>query len=285
MFPFRSVSVGAIALSFLASACAGRELDFHYPSAPLLAWVPVVPDVSQPDDALLARVPVCCVHGDGGSSRECSTIIDRMVRDGWPRESLLAEDLPDRGRGSNIANARHVAAWVKRLRTRTGAAKIDIVAHSMGGLSARYFIEFLDGADVVRTYVSLGTMHQGLVAPCRAPVKTAAWKELCTDEEFLRDLASRAPSETSPVAWTSISGSADRVTPVESAILPGATFMIVHGVEHAGRRGLLEHPSAYEATRAALLHRARSATTIAPATSRLGAYRNVLGAGRNARAA
>jgi hypothetical protein len=51
--------------------------------------------------------------------------------------------------------------WVDEILEETGAEKIDLVSHSMGGLSSRYYIKFLGGIDTVDDYVSLGSPHHG----------------------------------------------------------------------------------------------------------------------------
>jgi len=43
----------------------------------------------------------------------------------------------------------------------TGADKIDLVSHSMGGLSSRYYVKFLAELDSIDDYVSLGSPHHG----------------------------------------------------------------------------------------------------------------------------
>ncbi|MCA1830533.1 MAG: esterase/lipase family protein [Actinomycetota bacterium] len=46
----------------------------------------------------------------------------------------------------------------------TGATKVHLVAHSLGGLVARYYIQELGGDEKVHTCVTLGTPHQGTYA-------------------------------------------------------------------------------------------------------------------------
>ncbi|MFJ7339031.1 lipase family alpha/beta hydrolase [Streptomyces sp. NPDC101110] len=50
---------------------------------------------------------------------------------------------------------------VEELCERTGAERIDIVGHSLGGLIARYYVQRLGGDTHVRTLVTLGTPHSG----------------------------------------------------------------------------------------------------------------------------
>jgi triacylglycerol lipase len=62
---------------------------------------------------------------------------------------------------SNVTTAQAVSQQVNRLRADTGAAKIDIVAHSMGSLSSRYYLKNLGGRANVDDWVSLGDPNHG----------------------------------------------------------------------------------------------------------------------------
>lgn len=53
-----------------------------------------------------------------------------------------------------------VAGGVARLRERTGAARVAVVAHSMGGLAVRAFLA-RHGHDAIGAVVTLGTPHRG----------------------------------------------------------------------------------------------------------------------------
>jgi len=46
---------------------------------------------------------------------------------------------------SNAATAQEVSREVQELQAATGAAKVDIASHSMGGLSSRYYLKNLGG--------------------------------------------------------------------------------------------------------------------------------------------
>ncbi|MFI7063745.1 esterase/lipase family protein [Kribbella sp. NPDC050124] len=62
--------------------------------------------------------------------------------------------------------AKFVELHLKRWQTHpdgSADAKVVLVAHSMGGLVARYFTRVLGGADAVRTTVTLGTPYYGSV--------------------------------------------------------------------------------------------------------------------------
>ncbi|MFB9984293.1 hypothetical protein ACFSQQ_02350 [Mesorhizobium kowhaii] len=70
-------------------------------------------------------------------------------------------------RRSNRVSARKLAerahGWLSKWRTASGNAdaRIVFIAHSMGGLVARYFIECLEGWKVTRCLVSIGTPFRG----------------------------------------------------------------------------------------------------------------------------
>lgn len=61
-------------------------------------------------------------------------------------------------------SAREIGAFVDRVRAATGAAKVDLVAHSEGGLVSLYFINQLDGADKVAIMVGLAPITNGISA-------------------------------------------------------------------------------------------------------------------------
>lgn len=60
-----------------------------------------------------------------------------------------------------LASAHAVADKVAEIRRTTGAAQVDLVGHSMGGLAQRHYLKVLGGRDSVGTYVDLGTPHNG----------------------------------------------------------------------------------------------------------------------------
>ncbi len=55
--------------------------------------------------------------------------------------------------------------WLENWRSRPGNqdARLVLIAHSMGGLVSRYFLEVLGGWEYTRTLITLGTPHRGSV--------------------------------------------------------------------------------------------------------------------------
>ena len=53
-------------------------------------------------------------------------------------------------------NAETIGQLVESVQAQTCQPRVDIVAHSMGTISSRYYIKNLGGLDEVNTYVTLG---------------------------------------------------------------------------------------------------------------------------------
>lgn len=146
-------------------------------------------------------------------------------------------DNPVQGTGDIAASAQQLAAFVGQVLAATGAARVDIVGHSQGGMMPRYYIKFLGGASTVHTLVGLapsnhGTTIDGLTTLARTlglltgfnllfnPLCTA-----CAQQErgspFLASL--NAGGDTVPgVHYTVIETRNDAVvTPYTSAFLSG----------------------------------------------------------------
>jgi len=112
------------------------------------------------------------------------------------------------------ANARKLARFVDEIAAREGAERVDIVAHSMGGLVARYFIERLGGARRVRHLITIATPHRG-----------TRWARLAIgrmrrDLHLGAELCERLGAGVPSVRYTSIWSRADNlVLPADSARL------------------------------------------------------------------
>jgi pimeloyl-ACP methyl ester carboxylesterase len=93
--------------------------------------------------------------------------IERFLRGTFDvREGDNYFPFPYDWRLSNRANAKRLAKeshdWLKRWRERGNTdAKLILVAHSMGGLISRYFLEILEGWKVTKALISFGTPYRG----------------------------------------------------------------------------------------------------------------------------
>jgi triacylglycerol esterase/lipase EstA (alpha/beta hydrolase family) len=133
-------------------------------------------------------------------------------------------------------SAAELSAYVDQVLAATGAAEVDLVGHSQGGMMPRYYLEYLGGAAKVKALVGLspsnhGTTLDGLFVLSNffpgANQFTGALCPACeqqrVDSAFITNL--NAGGETVPgVDYTVIQTRYDTVvTPYTSAFLSGPT--------------------------------------------------------------
>jgi triacylglycerol lipase len=108
------------------------------------------------------RYPVLLVHGGGGNPSNFATMQRWLAADGYQSFTVdLGSPAIDVTRG-----AEKIVTRVQEIRRETGASKVHLVGHSMGGLSARYYVKVLGGLPTVATYTALGTPQHGSVLGC-----------------------------------------------------------------------------------------------------------------------
>lgn len=136
-----------------------------------------------------------------------------------------------------------------RLRRRTGAARIELLGHSMGGLVGRTMIQDLGYEPHVSHYVSFGTPHHGTAIGSLAQwYAHSAWQML-PGSPYLRALNARE-GQPSPIRYTSVHAQFDEIVyPPSSVYLAGAANPMVPFVFHTT---MVMMPSVCEATLAAL---------------------------------
>ncbi len=127
--------------------------------------------------------------------------------------------------------ARQTAEAVARIQDKLGVEQVDIVAHSLGGIVARYYIQVLHGDGQVRNLITLGSPHQGTDWSRLAPL--AHVRELRPGSEmFQRMEACPNPRFTQAVA---VSGGLDiLMRPRGSEWWEGVRNIRLRGVGHAG---------------------------------------------------
>jgi alpha-beta hydrolase superfamily lysophospholipase len=93
------------------------------------------------------------------------------------------------------AAAEDLAGEVEAACERVGSDRLRIVAHSLGGLIARYYVQRMGGDTRVDLLITLGTPHQGSrwahLVPRRVPAPYLA--ELRPGSDLLDELAGPAP--------------------------------------------------------------------------------------------
>jgi triacylglycerol lipase len=163
--------------------------------------------------------PIVFVHGYNSSAAIWGTMIGWFVADGWPMSQLhtISYDYTQ----SNVTIADQVKTEIENVLSSTGAAKVDIVTHSMGALSSRYFIKNLGGGAETDAWVSLAGPNHGTATAnlCGSP----ACFEMRPGSVFLTDLnaGDETPGTPRYATWWS---NCDLATmPQQSVILSGAT--------------------------------------------------------------
>jgi triacylglycerol esterase/lipase EstA (alpha/beta hydrolase family) len=145
---------------------------------------------------------------------------------------------PIQGTGEIAASAAQLATFVNTVLSATGAAKVDLVGHSQGGMMPRYYINFLGGAATVNDFVALAPSNYGttldgitelaslLGASSAINGTLSAVCEACVEQEQgSAFLASLNATPTVPgVHYTVIESKDDEVvTPYTNAFLPAAS--------------------------------------------------------------
>jgi triacylglycerol lipase len=177
-----------------------------------------------------AHDPILFVHGWAESESLWSTMIRNFEREGWTRAEL--NNWRYNTSQSNVRTASEVRTKVEAILRATGAAKVDIISHSMGGLNTRYYLKNLAGTEKTDDWVSLGGPNHGTSTAnfCFE----AACVEMRVGSTFLRELnaTDETPGAVSYGTWWS---SCDEIiNPDESVLLSGASNNAAGCVTHAG---------------------------------------------------
>jgi triacylglycerol lipase len=120
------------------------------------------PAPTTPPPAAVASVkfPVVFHHGfmDSSRNRESDADVLAAAKKSGAEKIFYTEVSP----ANTIEfRAEQLASEVDRVLAETGAEKVNIVAHSIGGLDARYLVSSLEYGDRVASVTTIGTPHRG----------------------------------------------------------------------------------------------------------------------------
>jgi triacylglycerol lipase len=173
----------------------------------------VLPAPSSTLDADADAVPVLLVHGFG-HNRSGWTFLARHLRHGGFEQvyslnyNPLANDLP--------GLAWELARRIDAVREVTGAGRVHLVGHSLGGIVIRYYIQLLGGASCVDTAITLASPHEGTLAagfgrsPVLRQLRAGSWVIQALEET----------ARPTPVHWVAYYSNLDAlVQPASSAML------------------------------------------------------------------
>ncbi|MBB5926880.1 esterase/lipase family protein [Streptomyces echinatus] len=173
--------------------------------------------------ALAARAastpdPIVFVHGWNSDGSTWNTMAERFRADGWPAGRLHRWSYPTSQ--SNATTAIQLAQEIDHVLAATGASKVDLVTHSMGGLSSRYYLKNMAGDAKVDAWVSLAGPNHGTGAAylCGG----ASCTEMRPGSAFLDALnaGDETPGTTRYATWRSPCDGI--VTPADTVALAGA---------------------------------------------------------------
>jgi pimeloyl-ACP methyl ester carboxylesterase len=180
--------------------------------------------------------PVLLVPGYGGGTGALESLAERIRATG-----RSATVIPPPGDGTG--DLRVQAAALDRAvgdALKAGAASVDIIGYSAGGVVARVWAQEHDGRERARRIITLGSPHHGAriaaigatAVPGACPT---ACQQLAPGSSLLAGL--RSPVATTP-AWLSVWTSDDQtVTPPDSSRLPGAVNVVLQSVCPTARTG------------------------------------------------
>lgn len=142
---------------------------------------------------------------------------------------------PNSGLDDIHGYATQLGQTIEAVLQRTGAAQVDLVGHSEGGVTARRYVKNLGADAPVATLISLGSPQQGteggalslllLLTGC------TSWAEACgqmmADSDFMRDLNSDDPTPGN-VRYVALGTEQDGVVqPVSRSQIPGGENVVM----------------------------------------------------------
>jgi triacylglycerol lipase len=170
------------------------------------------------------------VHGWHGTTSSFGTMVSRFQKDGWTSAELYNWDY--NSDQSNATTAQQLAARVDSVLAATGATRVDIVTHSMGALSSRYYARNLGGDARIDAWVSLGDPNHGTTTA--GACFTTSCVEMRPSSTFLNALNSGDETPGAPRYATWSSPCDEVINPHGSVALSGATNTTTACDTHSG---------------------------------------------------
>jgi triacylglycerol lipase len=179
--------------------------------------------------AAQAHSPILFVHGWSESGSLWNTMIGRFEKDGWAKKELT--NWTYNTSQSNATTAKEIATKVSEIKAGTGAAKVDLITHSMGALSSRYYIKNLGGTSTVDRWISLGGPNHGTSTAnfCGQ----ASCVQMRANSTFLNELNAGSETPVGPSYATWWSPCDEIINPHTSVILTGAKNTETACITHA----------------------------------------------------
>lgn len=172
-----------------------------------------------------AQVPIILVHGYFHNRSGLLLTKRALEKHGFCDVSIFSYNPLRKGIPSLADGLRKK---VEATLARTGATKIHLVGHSLGGLIARYYVEQLEGKENVHTLISLGTPHHGTMMAFLG--RSATSRQMRPGSEFLA-LMDEAPKPPEVRYFCYYSNLDTLVVPSRSATLPNGNGCRVTNIQ------------------------------------------------------
>ncbi len=184
-----------------------------------------------PSASAATTTPVVFVHGYTGSASNWVTAMSVFRSAGWSSGNLFAYEY--NSYGDNVTNARGLASYVSQVKSRTGADKVAIVNHSMGGLVSQYYLKVLGGNTNVSHLASIAGANHGTTA-AGACLVFVTCQQMYPGSAFIAQISSgdETPGATRYATWYSPCDGV--ILPYTSTRLDGANNNLVACTTHIG---------------------------------------------------
>lgn len=203
-------------------------------AAMLLTTLLVLTFSMQPARAATAHDPILFVHGWNGDTSTWTTMVSRFQADGWASNELYNWTYDSSISNATVAN--EIKSRVTAILAATGAKKVDIISHSMGALSSRYYLKNLGGTAYVDSWVSLGGPNHGtsIASLCFS----TACKEMRPSSSFLNTLnaSDETPGSVRYATWWST---------CDVVVVPSSTSVPLSGATNTNA-GCLGHSELHD---------------------------------------
>ncbi|WP_327179677.1 lipase [Streptomyces sp. NBC_01335] len=180
---------------------------------------------------LSTSTPVVFVHGYTGNASNWVTAKSVFQLNGWSSSNLFAYEY--NSYGNNITNAQGLATFVNNVKAQTGASKVAIVNHSMGGLVSQYYLKVLGGNTSVSHLASIAGANHGTTYAGACLIYTTC-QQMYPGSSFISQITSgdETPGTTKYATWYSACDGI--ILPYTSTKLDGATNNNVVCQTHIG---------------------------------------------------
>ncbi|MEU6104648.1 esterase/lipase family protein [Streptomyces flaveolus] len=180
---------------------------------------------------LSTSTPVVFVHGYTGNASNWVTAMSVFRLNGWSSSDLFAYEYDSYG--DNVTNARGLASYVDNVKARTGASKVAIVNHSMGGLVSQYYLKVLGGNTSVSHLASIAGANHGTTYAGACLIYTTC-QQMYPGSSFISQITAgdETPGSTRYATWYSACDGI--IIPYTSTRLSGATNTNVLCQTHIG---------------------------------------------------